>query len=187
MAQTAAQTAKPVLKGPRITLRDAEPKDVAARFALGNSVEIQKMFGAEPSQVRPITEHAAEAWVENQRAEPYAWVIENENGALLGAIRIHSVNHADMRANLAVGILNESELGKGYGTEAIRVLAAHAFDTMGLHRLSCRVLAFNTRAVAAYKKLGFVEEGRERQSARIGNTWEDDVIMGLLAQDLERD
>ena len=51
---------------------------------------------------------------------------------------------------------------------------------MNLHRISLRVLHFNARAITAYQKLGFVIEGRERHSARIGMEWHDDMIMGLL-------
>ncbi|MEO0381029.1 MAG: GNAT family protein, partial [Pseudomonadota bacterium] len=68
----------------------------------------------------------------------------------------------------------------------MRLLAAHAFETMGLHRLGCRVLDFNDRAIAAYEKVGFVVEGREREAALIGGTWHDDLILGLLAQDLKK-
>ena len=68
----------------------------------------------------------------------------------------------------------------------MRLLAAHAFDTMGLHRLGCRVLDFNERAVSAYQKVGFVVEGREREAALIAGKWHDDLILGLLAQDLKR-
>ena len=174
---------KPVLQSDRITLRDATPADAAARLAIGNHADIQAMFGADPSQVRPLTQEAAEAWVKSQMDETYAWVIVAD-GAVIGALRLHSINHADSRANIAIGILDPNALGKGYGTEAMTLLARHAFETIGLHRLSCRVLAFNERAIASYKKIGFVEEGRERESARIGDAWEDDVIMGLLHKDL---
>ena len=46
-----------------------------------------------------------------------------------------------------------------------------------------RVLDFNSRAIAAYEKVGFVIEGRERQAARVGDDWHDDIIMGLIAED----
>lgn len=175
---------KPTLQGPRVLLRAACADDVAARFALGNTPEIQAMFGADPSQVRAITQDAAEAWVQNQISEPHAWVIEAD-GKLIGSVRLHSVNHADQRANIAIGILDPDALGKGYGPEAMRLLAHHAFETMGLHRLTCRVLAFNDRAASAYEKVGFVVEGRERESALIGKERHDDLIMGLLPSDLE--
>jgi len=175
---------KPTLTGPRVTLRAPTPGDVDGRFALGNVPEIQRMFGGDPTQTRPITEAAAQAWVNSQADDPHAWVMET-SGMLIGGIRLHSVNHMDRRANIAIGILSEAHLGGGYGTEAMRLLAHHAFGPLRLHRLSCRVLAFNTRAIAAYEKVGFVQEGVERQSALIGQVWHDDVIMGLLAGEVK--
>lgn len=169
----------PILTGGRITLRPPSEKDWKQRLALGNSPEIQRMFGGDPAQTRALTEDAAKAWVQTQ-IDQRAWIIEHD-GALIGEVRLHSVNHADRNARLAIGILDEARLGQGLGTEAMRLVAAHAFDTLNLHRLSLRVLEFNTRAIAAYRKLGFALEGRERQSARIGDSWHDDVIMGLLA------
>ena len=171
------------LQGPRVLLREARPEDVAARLALGNDPAIQAMYGTDPTQVRPITPEAAEAWVQDKIDTPHSWVIEAE-GQLLGAVRLHTVNRVDSRASIAIGLLSQETLGKGYGTEAMRLVATHAFETMGLHRLSCRVLANNPRAIAAYKKVGFVEEGRERESVRTGDGWQDDILMGLLASDL---
>ncbi|WP_299041927.1 GNAT family protein [uncultured Tateyamaria sp.] len=177
--------AKPVLRGHRVVLRDVLPGDVDRRFALGNTPDIIRMFGGDPGQVRDITRDAAEAWVNALQTDANAWVIEAE-ARLLGSVRLHTVNHADKRAQIAIGILDPAALGKGLGTEAMRVLAAHAFDQIGLHRLGCRVLDFNDRAVAAYEKVGFKVEGREREAALIGKDWHDDLIMGLLDRDLVR-
>jgi RimJ/RimL family protein N-acetyltransferase len=176
---------KPTLTSPRISLRAPKTTDAAGRFVLGNNPQIQAMFGADPSQVREITPEAAQGWADSQVADPHAWIIEFEN-KLIGVIRLHSVNPVDLRANIAIGILDEAALGKGLGTEAMQLLAEHAFDTMGLHRLSCRVLAFNAGAIRSYEKVGFQQEGRERESARIGSDWHDDIIMGLLPSDLRR-
>jgi RimJ/RimL family protein N-acetyltransferase len=42
------------------------------------------------------------------------------------------------------------------------------------------VLASNARAIACYRKCGFIKEGREREAAFVGGVWQDDLIMGLL-------
>lgn len=178
-----ASPSLPTLTSARVRLRPPQPEDWAGRFALGNSRELQRMFGGDPQQFRTLTEDAAKSWVESQMNERFAWIIEHEQ-RLIGALRLHSVNHADARAVLAIGILDERSLGQGLGVEAMRLVARHAFGPMGLHRLSLRVLAFNTRAVAAYRKVGFVEEGRERETALIDGVWHDDIIMGLLASEL---
>lgn len=51
---------------------------------------------------------------------------------------------------------------------------------MGLHRVDLRVLAYNERAIAAYRKCGFSQEGVERESAWIDGKWFDDVMMSIL-------
>lgn len=86
---------------------------------------------------------------------------------------------ADRRAALAIGIEDPAYLGKAYGAEAIRLALTFAFER-GLHRISLRVLASNARAVACYRKCGFIEEGRERETAFVEGSWQDDLIMGLL-------
>ena len=42
------------------------------------------------------------------------------------------------------------------------------------------VVAYNTRALRAYAKCGFVIEGREREAAFVDGQWHDDVLMGIL-------
>ena len=85
----------------------------------------------------------------------------------------------DRRAALAIGIEDPTWLGRGLGTEALRLALGFGF-ARGLHRVSVRVLASNTRAIACYRKCGFVDEGRERESALVEGQWQDDLIMGLL-------
>jgi RimJ/RimL family protein N-acetyltransferase len=42
------------------------------------------------------------------------------------------------------------------------------------------VLEYNTRAIRAYEKCGFVREGIERETALVDGAWHGDVIMSLL-------
>jgi RimJ/RimL family protein N-acetyltransferase len=60
-------------------------------------------------------------------------------------------------------------------------MLSYAFGALNFHRVSLRVVAVNARAIRAYEKVGCVREGIERQSARVGDTWHDDVMMGPLA------
>lgn len=174
----------PPLRTPRLVLRRPVASDIADRQALGRDPEIYRQLGADIRNLPPLTEEQARAWVENIASHPAAWVIEHK-GRAIGEILLDNFVEADGRAGLIIGILDPTCIGQGLGSEAITAVAGFAFDVLGLHKLSMRVLAFNTRALAAYQRVGFVREGLERESALIGGEWHDDVIVGLLKRDFE--
>jgi [ribosomal protein S5]-alanine N-acetyltransferase len=185
-AEEVADKLTPVLRGNRAVLRPFTDSDVAARARLGQDAEISQMFGATPSWsgVRGMTEAEARSWYDHVTtdANPHHWAIEVA-GDFVGTARLHGLDDHDRRARYAVGILDGSLLGRGIGQDVTRTVLTYAFGDLALHRVDLRVLAFNDRAIACYRRCGFVEEGREREAARIGDEWHDDVIMGVLAQD----
>ena len=78
-------------------------------------------------------------------------------------------------------IVLQAELhGRGHGRVAIRLLAQMAFRDLGAHRFWLDVKARNLRAQALYRSEGFVEEGRLRESVRIGDGYDSLVVMSML-------
>lgn len=168
-----------------IILRPAKPGDGAAYLALGKSAEIHRMFGGDRRRPPDASRKNAAWWLRSLRREQAAWVIEHKR-RLIGQIRLHSISQNDRKARLSVGILTEDQLGKGIGRRTIRLVLAHAFGEMGLNRVDLRVLALNERAIRCYLACGFVEEGRERQSALIDGEYYDDLMMSILAAEIAR-
>jgi RimJ/RimL family protein N-acetyltransferase len=70
--------------------------------------------------------------------------------------------------------------GRGIGTKLMQAALDHA-RASGMHKLSLGVWPHNEPAIALYRKLGFVEEGRrvKHYRRRSGELW-DIVEMGLL-------
>jgi RimJ/RimL family protein N-acetyltransferase len=168
----------PTLTGEHVTLRPPRPEDAEARYRLGSDPEIARMYGASRCDVRPMTLDGAARWVQGLMSRDHVWVIETDR--LIGHIRLDRVDLNDRRASLAIGIEDPAQLGRGLGSEAIRLVQGYAFQTLALHRLSIRVVAYNLRAIRAYEKCGFVIEGREREAAFVDGAWHDDVMMGML-------
>src|SRR5215208_1187788 len=57
-------------------------------------------------------------------------------------------------------VIGEKDLwGRGYGTEATRLMAEEAFDNMGLSEIRLEVFNHNQRAIAAYSRVGFEVSG----------------------------
>jgi RimJ/RimL family protein N-acetyltransferase len=76
--------------------------------------------------------------------------------------------------------------GKGYGTDAMRVMLRYGFDELNLHRVSLRTFGFNGRAVRSYEKVGFVHEGKCRNALnRLGQRW-DEIWMGITREEFAK-
>ncbi|PPQ89473.1 hypothetical protein CVT25_011999 [Psilocybe cyanescens] len=72
---------------------------------------------------------------------------------------------------------------RGYGQHITRFMVDHAFVHMNMHRISLDVWEGNDRAAAVYKKIGFIEEGRQRKAVWINGGWKDNILMGILVDE----
>jgi RimJ/RimL family protein N-acetyltransferase len=177
----------PTLRCERAVLRPFQPEDGAARARLGQDAEIVRMFGGTPawSGVREMTWDGGQSWyaaVTSSADATTNWAVEVD-GRFIGTARLHDIRQDDKKARYAVGLLDRSVHGIGLGREVTTRVLQHAFDDLDLHRVDLRVLAYNEPAIRCYLACGFVEEGRERESAYVGGQWHDDVIMGVLAHE----
>ena len=185
--------AKPTLSGPRVLLRNPEPRDLTDRLVLGFDPAIVHMFGVDPNlantipALAPLTTGSAAAWRAWLANEPHGWVVEHE-GHLLGDVRLIAtpVDRAPGRAELAISLYDTAKLGLGLGRETIRLVLDHAFRTLELHRVGLRVASYNERAIRCYAACGFIVEGRIREASLIAGERFDDLVMGILASDFHK-
>lgn len=102
-----------------------------------------------------------------------------EDGALLGTVGLHDCDFVNRNARLGVMIFSPAERGKGYATEAIRLLLRYAFRRRGLNKVYLKVFADNARARARYRKLGFQKEGYLREEYLLKDAYRDMILMAL--------
>jgi RimJ/RimL family protein N-acetyltransferase len=98
---------------------------------------------------------------------------------LVGSIGLFGAGVKDRCGTLGI-FLGREFVGRGYGTDAVRVIVSYGFREIGLHRIQLNVYAFNIRAVSAYRSAGFVEEGRRRKAVLHDGEWYDEVLMSIL-------
>ena len=79
--------------------------------------------------------------------------------------------------------------GQGYGRACVRLLKQMAFRDLHAHRFWLDVKMLNTRALGLYASEGFVEEGRLRESVRLGahgaDGYDSLVVMSLLDREYQ--
>ncbi|HJV97044.1 MAG TPA: GNAT family protein [Albitalea sp.] len=70
--------------------------------------------------------------------------------------------------------------GQGLGRACVRLLMQMAFRDLGAHRFWLDVKSLNTRALEFYRSEGFVEEGRLRDSVKVGDGYDSLIVMSML-------
>ncbi|KAF7520322.1 hypothetical protein PCG10_009241 [Penicillium crustosum] len=113
---------------------------------------------------------------------------QNSNPVPIGHMSLFSVTgpSGTHHRNAMIGIsLADGFRGKGYGGEAINWALDWAFQHAGLHRVSIGTFSYNPNALKLYKKLGFVEEGREREALYHRRAWHDVVNLSMLEHEWE--
>jgi RimJ/RimL family protein N-acetyltransferase len=103
-----------------------------------------------------------------------------ETDRLIGTCALSQLDADNGSALFHITIGEKDSWGRGYGTEATRLMVDHAFAALGLHRVALTVFAFNERAVRSYRSVGFVLEGRAREAIWREGRWWDEISMSIL-------
>jgi RimJ/RimL family protein N-acetyltransferase len=82
---------------------------------------------------------------------------------VIGDIGIGDFDWAAGTTWVGIGIGEPDFRGKGYGTDAMRIILRYAFEELNLHRVNLSVFEFNKRAIRSYEKCGFKYEGVMRE------------------------
>ncbi|KAB2569780.1 hypothetical protein BFW01_g1248 [Lasiodiplodia theobromae] len=85
-------------------------------------------------------------------------------------------------SNIGVDIL-AAHRGKGYGGEAIQWIVDWGFQYAGLHRIGLECFSYNEGAARLYERLGFVAEGRKRETVWFDGAWHDMLQFSMLEQE----
>lgn len=170
-----------LVSGDRVRLREVRDADYELLARWWNDPVVQ-MF--QTNWVRPLPEPAnvdlIRGWSANT-GNDVGFAVELDDGALIGHVALWGIDK-NASANLGV-ILGPPYWSAGHGTDALRVLVRYGFTELGLHRIGLEVFAYNTRAIATYRRLGFVEEGRRRELLYHKGARHDVVLMSLLARE----
>ena len=173
-----------MLAGELVTLRAIEREDVPDLHTWGQEYATWPEGSYHPYAPRSLAESLAkfdarEGYRSTDSSVDFAMDVDD---ALVGSICLWGLDAFNRRAHLGITV-GTPYRGKGYGTDACRVLVRYAFVDRGLHRVQLEVLANNAAAVRAYEKAGFVRDGVLREAAWVRGELIDEVVMSVLSTD----
>lgn len=175
-----------VLTGELVDLRRHAPQNVAAFRRWYADPEIARLARYQQTPMRPEEiERFFAARVVGPGALAMA-VHERSTGRLIGSCAFSQLDGDNGSALYHITIGEPDAWGRGYGTEATQLMIDHGFGSLGLHRIALFVFEFNERAIRAYRRCGFVVEGRSRESIWRDGRWWDELAMSILESDRQR-
>jgi diamine N-acetyltransferase len=167
------------LRGEHVELRPLRPEDAELTLAWRQCVRARLLNPGAQS----IEEQTK--WIEARPANEYNFIIALKDGSPVGMLSLVGVNTMSKHAETARFLIGEEEAVRGIpaAVEAMKLLYEFGFDTLGLQRLFGNVTSDNMLMVKWQKYLGMKEEGRMRRHHFINGTFQDAIILGLLAEE----
>lgn len=121
-----------------------------------------------------------------ERDDSYLFaIVDNSAGSHVGNIKLGPIQPRHAFADVSYFIGERSAWGKGFASEAIRMVAGIAFERLDLHRVQAGLYEGNVGSARALEKAGFTMENRQRKQLRGAgpDAWEDHVWYGLLREE----
>lgn len=168
--------------GERVRLRAVERDDVKKFFEWVNDPEVTRGLAL----YLPMSMTDEERWFEgasnrDPHEKPLAIEIrDGDSWKLIGNSGLFSIEWTNRSAEVGIMIGDKSVWNQGYGTEAMGLLLRHNFETLNLNRVFLKVYSDNLRAIRAYEKSGFIEEGRMREAVFKNGKYDDVILMSVL-------
>jgi RimJ/RimL family protein N-acetyltransferase len=175
------------LTGESIYLREVRPEDVNDAYYrwLSDPAVTQYL----ETRYIPQSRQSILAFVQQMNGksdEIFLAICRNEDDRHIGNIKLGPIKWIHGRGDISLFIGEKDCWGKGYATEAIRLLCQHAFDTLSLRKVTAGAYATNAGSIRAFEKAGFTREGRLRGQYLVGGRPVDHIWLGLLGEEYRR-
>jgi len=154
-----------------------------------DDAEIYTKWLNDPEVTKNLTLHNSVITLSKEKemleklSEGYIFAIVKNDDTLIGNIGMHDIDNICRKATLGLFIGDAENRGKGYGSEALRLILEYGFNTLNMHNIMLLVHSDNNQGIACYKKVGFKEFGRRRECVFKNGQYFDEIYMEMLASE----
>ena len=172
--------------GQLIRLRAVEPGDAEAHYILNKDVHTARMQDMvyPPSSMARVTHWASETSLKGFDSDEFAFQMESlETGKLVGHIATHDANRRVGVFSYGINVYPDQQ-GKGYASEATRLVLRYYFDELRYQKCNVQVHAINAESIRLHERLGFVQEGCLRRVVFTEGEFTDQLLYGITVEEL---
>ncbi len=176
----------PFLRGEKIYLREIRPSDVSETsnyYRWMNDPDVTRYFeytGFFPTSVEKLLERVTSS-IGNPDIVPLAIMLptDREEAVHIGTVRIGPINWLHRFSEIMITV-DRSHWGKGYGTEAVKLMRDYAFNKLNLHKLTAHAYAANKASIKVLEKAGFTIGGTHTNQFLLNGEYVDVLLWGLI-------
>ena len=143
-----------------------------------NDEEIRKYFSIYPTSDTRGKERLEQLYKDGKHI--IFGVALNSDNQLIGLVGLKDINNINQSAEFYVIIGDRSAWGKGYGTEATKLMFRYGFMELNLNRIQTKDFEENIGGWRADQKPGMQFEGRVRQSMFRFGKYHDERVYSIL-------
>lgn len=137
-------------------------------------------YYTEAYQLKRIRTAAAK----RERDEQYTFgIFLAGHDELIGIIELTEVARGPYQSCWLGYYVDRAHNGRGYTTEAVRLIVDFAFRILKIHSIEAGVMPHNIGSIRVLEKGGFLKEGLSRKSVKINGKWEDHWHFALVNPD----
>jgi len=180
------ETAPLTVSGPTLTLRYATPDDAPRLLELGSDPAVTRYFSWGPyTRVEEPAAYIASLPGKRDRGEMLEFLMDHREHGPIGVTGLSELSVRDRRATVGTWF-GQDYWGSGANFESKALVAALAFETLGMGRLTAWANTRNGRSQVALERVGFRREGILSGWHRHGDEVHDVVVFGLVRAAWER-
>jgi len=145
-------------------------------FELANRAYFEANINARPAAFyseQGVREAIATSLREAQEDKAYSYLMRDDAGLLVGRINLSRVRRAHFHSAELGYRIAQTETGKGYAKEAVRLMLLLAAEAHELIRLEATARPENSGSTRVLLHNGFTQFGRSTQSFEMGGSWYD--------------
>lgn len=173
-----------LFRGALVRLAARRPEDLEIFARWSNDAHYRRMLDTDPARPLSIEQIAAGPDGGDGGTHDLNFRLRTlQDDTLIGFVALFRIEWQHGVATLAIGIGEPAYRGRGYGSDALRLILGYAFNELNLHRVGLDVIAYNTPAIRAYERAGFRREGLVRASVLRDGVRHDRIMMGILREE----
>jgi len=167
-----------VIRGKKVNLRAIEREDLPLLRDMRNDVSQNQYFRTWKQLNMENQENFFQNFIMSDKHIVFGIYLQCRS-CLIGECRLSYIDWQKRSAEVGIYIAPKYQ-NRGFGTEALKMLADYGFNQANLHRIATEIQVDNRKSIKMFEKVGFQHEGLLVDSFYRNGRYYNTIIMALI-------